>query len=154
MSQAKLTEEIRSELAAIAESIGCDLLDCQFKGAVLCLVIDRSDGVTLDDCQQVSKQSSAQLDVADFGFGRYVLEVTSPGLDRKFYSDGDYEKYCGKQVRITWKDPEMSHKKTVLGTLAEYSADLREIVVVSAPGDISCRILLKNIQLARLEPEY
>ena len=155
MSQAKLTEEIESELSAVARSIGCELLDCQFKGGVLRLVIDRSDGVTLDDCQQVSKRSSAFLDVADYGPGRYVLEVTSPGLDREFYRESDYQTYCGKQVRVTWKDPEMSHKQTVVGTLAEYSAERREIVLVAAAGDDSSyRILLDNIQLARLEPEY
>ena len=155
MSQAKLTEEIVSELSAVAGSIGCELLDCQFKGAVLRLVIDRLEGVTLDDCQQVSKRSSAFLDVADFGLGRYVLEVTSPGLDREFYRDSDYEKYCGEKVRVTWKDPEMSHKQTVVGTLSEYSAERREVVLVTAPGDAgSYRISLGNIQLARLEPEY
>ena len=155
MSQAKLTEEIAGELSAVAESIGCELLDFQFKGGVLRLVIDRSDGVTLDDCQQVSKRSSAFLDVADFGLGRYVLEVTSPGLDREFYRDSDYEKYCGEQVRVTWKEPQMAHKQTVVGTLSEYSAEDREIVLLTASGDEGIhRISLENIQLARLEPEY
>jgi len=153
MSQTELSEKIRQEFAAVAESAGCELLDSQFRGGVLHLVIDRPNGVTVDDCQTVSKQISALLDVEDFGPGRYVLEVSSPGLDRKFYSDRDYERFCGHKVRITWKDPEMVHKKTVVGTLAEYSPELQEIILDASQGGDSDRISLQNIVLARLEPE-
>jgi ribosome maturation factor RimP len=154
MSQAKLTEEIRSELAAIAESTECELLDCQFRGGVLRLVIDRSEGVTLEDCQSVSRQTSALLDVVDFGPGRYVLEVSSPGLDRKFYRESDYERFCGEKIRVTWQDPEMPNKRTDVGTLVEYSAARGEILLAVSPGDETYQIPLKHIQLARLEPEY
>jgi len=154
MSQRELSEEIRQELSAVADSSGCELLDCQFKGGVLRLVIDRPDGVTLDDCQTVSKQISALLDVVEFGADRYVLEVTSPGLDRKFYRDNDYTNFCGSKVRITWKDPGMPHKRTVVGILAEHSPDLREVVLVASETDDSYRISMKNILMARLEPEF
>lgn len=153
MSQTELSEKIRQEFAAVADGSGCELLEAQFKGGVLRLVIDRREGVTLQDCQTVSKQVSALLDVEDFGLGRYVLEVSSPGLDRKFYSDRDYERFCGRLVRITWKDREMEHKKTVVGTLSEHREDLQEVVLVAAQGNDSYRISLKNILLARLEPE-
>jgi len=153
MSQAELSEKIRQECAAIAEDTGCELLDSQFMGGVLRLVIDRLQGVTLEDCQMVSRQVSALLDVEDFGPGRYVLEVSSPGLDRKFYSNQDYERFNGRRVRVTWKDPEMTHKKTVIGLLSEYSPDLQEIVLVASEGLDTYRINLKYILLARLEPE-
>jgi ribosome maturation factor RimP len=154
MSQTELTEEIRSELAAIAESAGCELLDCQFRGGVLRLVVDRSGGVTLEDCQSVSRQTSALLDVVDFGLGRYTLEVSSPGLDRQFYRESDFERFCGEKIRVTWHDPEMPHKRTDIGTLVEYSADRGEILLTVSPGDETFQIPLKHIQLARLEPEY
>ena len=153
MSQTELSEEIRQEFAAVAEDAGCDLLDARFVGGVLRLVIDRPGGVTVEDCQTLSKQVSALLDVEDFGRGRYVLEVSSPGLDRKFYRDSDYEEFRGSRVRITWKEREMEHKKTVVGTLAEYSPTAQEIVLVASEGNDSYRISLRNIQLARLEPE-
>jgi len=153
MSQAELSEKIRQECTAIAADAGCDLLDSQFIGGVLRLVIDRPQGVTLKDCQTVSKQISAVLDVEDFGPGRYVLEVSSPGLDRKLYRKEDYERFTGSKVRVTWKDPEMTHKKTVVGTLSEYSPDLQEILLAACEGNDSYRIPLKNILVARLEPE-
>jgi len=153
MSQAELSEKVRQECAAIAEDTGCELLESQFIGGVLRLVIDRPQGVTLEDGQMVSRQVSALLDVEDFGPGRYVLEVSSPGLDRKFYSEQDYEKFNGSSVRVTWKDPEMTHKKTVVGLLSEYSPELHEIVLVASQGLDTYRINLKNILLARLEPE-
>ena len=153
MSQAELNEKIRREFTAVAEGAGCELLDSQFVGGVLRLVIDQPQGVTLADCQTVSKQISALLDVEDFGPGRYVLEVTSPGLDRKFYSKRDFDRFSGCRIRVTWKDPEMKHKKTVVGMLSQYSSELQEIVLEASEGDDSYRISLENILLARLEPE-
>lgn len=153
MSQSELSATIREECAAIAEEAGCELLDARFRGGVLRLVLDRPEGVTLDDCQTVSRQVSALLDVEDFGPGRYTLEVTSPGLDREFYREEDYARFEGRRVRVTWKDPEMEHKKTVVGTLTEYSGDEREIALTATDGHDSYRILLENVLLARLEPE-
>jgi ribosome maturation factor RimP len=153
MSQSVLSESIRLECAAIAEEAGCELLDARFKGSVLRLVLDRAGGVTLDDCQTVSKQVSALLDVEDFGPGRYVLEVTSPGLDRQFYREQDYERFSGQRVRVTWKNSEMEHKKTVVGTLSTYSPERREIAVEASEGLGTYTISLENILLARLEPE-
>ena len=154
MSQRELNEKIIQEIAAVAEASGCELLDCQFQGGLLRLVIDREGGVTLDDCQAVSKQASALLDVLDFSPGRYTLEVSSPGLDRRFYRESDYERFRGSKVRITWKSPEMEHKRTVVGVLAEYTSDLRQVEVEPADGSDTCRIDLRHIQLARLEPEF
>lgn len=154
MSQAELSEKIRQECAAIAEDAGCALLDSQFLGGVLRLVIDRPQGVSLKDCQTVSKQVSALLDVEDFGPSRYVLEVSSPGLDRKLYREEDYERFTGSRIRVTWKDPEMKNKKTVVGTLSEYSADLQEILLDASEGQDSYRIHMRNILVARLEPEF
>jgi ribosome maturation factor RimP len=153
MSQAELNEKIRQEFAAVAQSVACELLDCQFRGGVLRLVIDRPAGVTIDDCQRVSKQLSALLDVEDFGLGRYVLEVSSPGLDRKLYGPEDYERFSGSKVRMTWKEPEMAHKKTVVGTLAEYSPESDEVRLVSSERGDTYTVSIKNVLLTRLEPE-
>jgi ribosome maturation factor RimP len=154
MSHTELTERILEEISGVAEAAGCELLECQFRGGVLRLVIERPGGVTLDDCQMVSKQASALLDVVDFGSGRYVLEVSSPGLDRKLYKDTDYERFCGSRVRVTWKAPEMQSKKTVVGVLADFSSDRRELKLEPSDGSDTQTIELRHIQLARLEPEF
>ncbi|MGB5658578.1 MAG: ribosome maturation factor RimP [Thermoanaerobaculia bacterium] len=142
------------ELADVAETSGCQLLDCELKGTVLRLTIDRPEGVTIDDCQVVSRQASALLDVADFGSGRYLLEVSSPGLDRKLYNDEDYDRYLGSKVRISWRDPDMSNKKTTVGILETFDRTQKEVAMKDASTGESLTISLKQIDSARLEPEF
>lgn len=148
-----LDPELLDELADVAKTSGCMLLDCEFKGSVLRLIIDREEGVRIEDCQVVSRQASAILDVADFGGNRYLLEVSSPGLDRKFYSDDDYDRYLGSNVRITWRDPTASHKTTTVGTLETFDQTRNQVTVKDASTSESLSISLKHIDLARLEPE-
>lgn len=154
MGHKEIEAALETELAEVAASAGCELLECEFRGGVLRLTLDRPGGVTLDDCQTVSKQVSALLDVADFGPGKYVLEVSSPGLDRKLYNARDYERFAGRKVRITWRDPETARKQTVVGDLTGLlpGDEARVALVDSAIGE-EITILLKNIELARLVPE-
>src|SRR3954468_1088259 len=102
--------EIMPELEAVAQAVGCELVHAELKGGVLRLFVDRPEGVTLAECEQVSRQVSALLDVLDFGAGRYVLEVSSPGLDRQLYRPPDYERFAGHLARVTYEDPETGKK--------------------------------------------
>ena len=150
-----LDSEILGELEELARRAGCELIHCEFKGGVLRLVLDRPEGVTLDDCQTVSKQASALLDVADFGSGRYLLEVSSPGLDRPLYSEQDYERFVGRTVRVTWQGDSMAHKKTVVARLKGFSAEpAKEVTLMDEATAESYTIPLKFIKLARLEPDF
>jgi ribosome maturation factor RimP len=145
-------EDLEAEIAAIAASAGCELVHAEFKGGVLRLFIDRPQGVTLADCELVSKQVSALLDVVDFGPRRYVLEVSSPGLDRQLYRARDYERFTGKLVRVTWFGAE-GGKRTVVGRLVEYRpAGEGEITVETETGERH-EIPLGMIKVARLEIE-
>ena len=145
---------ILDELADVAETSGCQLLDCEFRGAVLRLIIDRPEGVTIDDCQVISRQASALLDVTDFGSSRYLLEVSSPGLDRKLYNEEDYDRFLGSKVRITWRDPDTSNKKTTVGILETFDQIRNEVGVKEASTGESLTISLRQIDIARLEPEF
>ena len=112
-----LSPTIESELRRIALSEGCELLEIEFHGGLLRITLDHPDGVTLEHCQNFSKQASAVLDLEDFGSGSYVLEVSSPGLDRKLYGPRDYERFLGRLVRVTFRVPETGRKRTVVVTL-------------------------------------
>ena len=151
--QTAVDEELREEFSAIAEGVGCSLLECEFKGGTLRLTIDHDEGVSHDHCQMVSKQISALLDISDFGSGKYFLEVSSPGLDRKFYAESDYERFVGQLIKVTWKTPEMEHKQTITGRLDSYSVEGWEIVLKDSSGADAHTISLNDIELARLEPE-
>lgn len=114
--------EVERELSELALASGCQLEHVEFKGGVLRLILDRPEGgVTLADCEHVAKQASALLDVLDFGRGRYVLEVGSPGLDRPLYRPRDYQRFLGRLARVTFNDPETGRKKTVIGRLKAFT---------------------------------
>ncbi len=155
MVQASIDPDLYQELREIAECSGCELLHCEFHGRVLRLYLDRPEGVSLEDCQSVSKQVSTLLDVHNLGSGKYLLEVSSPGLDRKFYRPDDYERFLGQSVRITWQEATMDTKKTVVGRLKAYNSSEAggDVTVVDADTGRRYTISLKNIQLARLEPQ-
>jgi ribosome maturation factor RimP len=151
--------EIQPELEQIADAAGCELVHVEIKGGILRLFIDKPEGVTLADCEHVSKLASAWLDVVDFGKSRYLLEVSSPGLDRQLYKARDYARFVGHKVRVTTEDPETRRKKTMVGRLEAF--DLAEgapegdarIVVVEEPKGERQEMSLRDIRQARLEIE-
>ena len=104
----------------------------------------------------VAKQASALLDVLEFGRGRYVLEVTSPGLDRPLYRPRDYARFTGSLARFTFTDPETGRKKTVVARLKEYVPGEPEetgTVTIEEPSGELTTLRLAEIQRARLEIE-
>jgi ribosome maturation factor RimP len=164
----RLDSALLTELAEVAKGAGCELVHAELKGNVLRLFIDREGsegegGVTHADCEHVSRQASALLDVADFGKGRYILEVSSPGLDRQLYGPRDYARFTGKLVRVTFENPAAGvRKRTVVGRLREYrpgapSADpgriAGEIEVAEERSGEVLAIPLADIKMARLEIE-
>jgi ribosome maturation factor RimP len=154
VAQSQIDDELQEEFSQIAARVGCELLHCEFVGGLLRLYLDRADGVNLDHCQTVSKQVSALLDVHDFGSGKYVLEVSSPGLNRRLFRTEDYERFQGRLVRVTWRDTATNAKQTVVGRLEAYRpAGDGELTLVDSTTGQSYSVSLRNIQLARLEPD-
>ncbi|HSS47836.1 MAG TPA: ribosome maturation factor RimP [Thermoanaerobaculia bacterium] len=159
--------EIIPELESVAAASGCELLAAELKGGIMRLILDKPEGVSLADCQHVSKQASALLDVLDFGTSRYVLEVSSPGLDRQLYRPQDYDRFAGRLARVTMQDPETGRKKTVVARLeglrrpeganAEETgadkAENAEVVLLDDRSGERQAIPLKNVKLARLKIE-
>lgn len=153
--EARIEPEMEEEITAIAESTGCELVHAEFVKNTLRVFIDRPEGgVTLDDCQSISRQISAFLDVEDYGNGRYLLEVSSPGLDRKLYRPLDYERFCGNLVRVTYLGGEPRSKQTIVGRLTEFEPESGgQIRVDISETGKEIRIPLPDIQVARLEIE-
>jgi ribosome maturation factor RimP len=168
MAQTAIDGRFREELAAVAAQAACELVDVEFRGGTLRVILDRPDGgITLGDCETVSKELSALLDVLEFGRDRYTLEVSSPGLDRRLYGPRDYQRFCGRMVRVTWVDrsPDPARapvRRTIIGRLEEYRppgsagrCDRAEITVcesVSGPAN-KHHIALDDVEQARLEIE-
>ncbi|MCP4657609.1 MAG: ribosome maturation factor [bacterium] len=169
MAHTAIDGELRTEFAAVARQVGCELVHAEFRGGTLRVFLDRPEGVTLDDCATVSKELSAVLDVADFGKGRYTLEVSSPGLDRRLYGPGDYERFCGRLVRVTYLEQHSGTtdsdaagsrtRRTIVGRLEEFRgagsevAGAGEIWVAESTNGRRHRIPLDAVNVTRLEIE-
>jgi ribosome maturation factor RimP len=155
--------ELRPEIERIAEFAGCEVWHVELKGGTLRLFLDKPEGVTLSDCEHVSKLVSAYLDVMDFGKSRYVLEVSSPGLDRQLYQPRHFERFVGHKVRVTLEDPETGKRRTVVGRLEAFEKpedapeDVLEktarVVVTEEPKGERLEVALRDIRQARLEIE-
>ncbi|MBA2491255.1 MAG: ribosome maturation factor RimP [Gammaproteobacteria bacterium] len=103
MEQTRLTELIEP----VVEGLGYELWGCEYvprrRQSLLRIYIDRRDGITLDDCGRVSHQLSGVLNVEDPIGGAYILEVSSPGLDRLLLKAEHFQRYCGHRVRVRLK---------------------------------------------------
>lgn len=154
--------ELQPELERIAEANGCELYHAELKGGALRIFLDKPEGgVTLSDCEHVSKQVSAYLDVVDFGKSRYVLEVSSPGLDRQLYRPRHFERFVGSKVRVTVDDAATGRRKTVTGRLESFerpagetaSEEEARVVVTEEPKGERLEVKVRDIRQARLEIE-
>ncbi len=153
----QIDDELEAEFAAIAAAAGCELVHAEWKGGILRVFIDRPEGgVTHAHCETVSRQVSALLDVVDFGAGRYLLEVSSPGLDRQLYRAADYRRFAGRLVRVTYF-PTGGAKRTVVGRLAELLPPAGEVggevAVIESETEGRIDVPLAAIAMARLEIE-
>lgn len=142
--------EIGAELAEIAAAQGCELLQVEFQAGTLRLILDREGGVRLEDCETVSKLTSALLDVRDFGHGRYTLEVSSPGLDRQLYGPRDFARFVGRLARVRFLDPETGKRATVVGRLASFDEAAGEVELSEVERQSVLRLRMQDIQLAKL----
>src|SRR5438477_10850189 len=98
-------EAIRNIAERVAVTHGVELVEIELKGGgkarTLRLTIDKPEGVTHEDCANVSREVSTILDVEDVvPGGSYLLEVSSPGLDRKLSRAADFERFVGSRVKL------------------------------------------------------
>jgi len=151
-----LPERIEQEIEKIVTSEGLELVHIEYKkqghGFLLRVDIDKAGGVNIDDCSLISRQVSTYLDVDDVIPVEFELQVSSPGLDRKFYKDSDYEKFRGRLVRVRTSGP-IRGLHVIVGRLKEFDGTK---IVVTDPimkKDADYEIPLADIKETRLEVE-
>ena len=101
MRQTELDELLRPAI----ENMGLELWSLEFmsqgrRGLLRIFIDEQEKGVTLEDCERVSREVSAVLDVEDPFAGAFTLEVSSPGLDRALHTKAQYERYVGSNLKI------------------------------------------------------
>lgn len=103
-------DKIQEIVERVAASSGLEVVEVELRGGgkarMLRIFLDKPDGVTHDDCSNFSREVGTILDVEDaVPGGTYLLEVSSPGLDRKLAKAADFERFSGSLVKLMTRDP-------------------------------------------------
>jgi len=130
------------------EFVGAEFLP-QGRHSLLRIYIDTTAGITVDDCEIVSRQVSSMLDVEDPVSGNYTLEVSSPGLDRLLFKLQDFERFVGHEIKLTLSSPVNNRRKMKAMLKSVGAADIR----VDLDGE-EIDIDFENIEKARLVPDF
>ncbi len=135
----------------VVEGLGLELADVEYTTEdgrkILRVTIDKTEGITLDDCAGVSRELSTLFDIDDIVPDHYSLEVSSPGLDRRLRKRKDFLEAVGRKIKLRTKDPILDRRNfmVTLEAVGESSVELRDI------NDELWTVELDNIDKARLE---
>ena len=145
------TQQTLLELVEPAvESMGYELIDIEYRATnrgLVRLYIDRDGGIGLNDCEAVSREVSALMDVSDPIPGQYVLEVSSPGDDRILRKPKHFSDFAGHRVKIGLTTLHEGRRR-IVGNLIGIESD--EVIVET--DEELVRLKLGNIAKARLAP--
>lgn len=159
-------EKLREIAGRVTARHGVELVEAELRGGgkarTLKIVIDKQDGVTHEDCANVSRELSVILDVEDaVGGGSYTLEVSSPGLDRKLRYPEDYARFAGSLIKLMTREP-VNGNRHFEGRLKGYGAGKLMLELSSGrkkpkpghahPGQM-IEIDVANVERANLVPE-
>jgi ribosome maturation factor RimP len=158
---ADIVQQVRSIASRVAETFGLEIFDVQFRreagGMVLRVQLDRpgpaataEECVSVEDCAKVSRDLSAVLDVEDAVPAAYILEVSSPGLDRPLRGEQDYLRFAGRRVKIVVREP-VDGQSFFKGRLEGLAGG--ELVVVT-DDQREHRVPLSIVTRANLEVEF
>ena len=162
-----MKDRIRDIAERVARSYHLEVFDVQNRresqGWVVRIYLDRpaseeaglspgepDAGVSIEDCERVSRDVSAILDVEDLIGHAYTLEVSSPGLDRPLRRADDYRRFSGRLAKIVVSEP-VDNQKHLAGRLRGLE---RETVLLEGHGGRLHRIPMSSITRARLDVEF
>jgi ribosome maturation factor RimP len=154
-------DQVRAIAERVAGARGLVIWDVQSRreasGRVVRVFIDRpgrsatpEESVSIEDCEQVNREISTILDVEDPLPFAYVLEVSSPGLDRPLRDVADYRRFVGRLAKIVVREA-VDNQKAFEGRLREVD---NEDVVIEAPNGRTHRLPMRLITRGRLEVEF
>jgi len=147
-----LSKKVLNVIHPVVISMGYELVGVEHLGqgkhSVLRVYIDRADGIAVGDCEQVSRQISALLDVEDPIPGQYSLEVSSPGLDRPLFNKEHYIQFIGSQCKVRLYRL-IDGRRRITGVITGVTDDN---VVIESEGE-ALTLSLEMIEKANLVPE-
>ncbi len=155
MSKRELYEQkTEAILQPIVDANGFELVDVEYvkEGGnwYLRAYIDKPGGITVDDCELVSRAASDILDEQDFVEESYIFEVSSPGLGRPLKKEKDFARSIGEEVEIRTFRP-IGRRKEFTGILKSYDKDT---VTIEPEGEEEMQIARADIALIRLAFDF
>lgn len=152
---AKVTELVAALAAPIAEQNGCTLWDVEYVREAgqwfLRVYIDKPEGISINDCEAVSRPLSDALDEADPIEGSYTLEVGSAGAERALKRPSDFQRFLGSPVLVKLYR-NLEGRKEFPGTLAGYDEATGEVTITDGTG--ARTFAKKDVALVRLRVEF
>lgn len=148
-----LRDQLVELLEPVVSNLGYELWELEYgmrpDGGLLRLYIDSPDGISVDDCERVSRAVSEALDTADPIAGEYTLEVSSPGLDRVLRTQAHFERFAGERVKLETSEP-VNGRKRFAGRLTQVSAGVITLDVEGA----AVQLPIAGIHKARVAPDF
>jgi ribosome maturation factor RimP len=151
--QAQIHRQVEEVAESLVVSEGMELVDLEYRREgrrwMLRLFIDKEGGVTIDDCARISRELGDLLDAKDVIPQAYILEVSSPGLNRRIRKKEDFSRFAGQKVQLWLVSPKDGRRK-IVGDLVGVEGE--EVVVTAAEGRLS--VALTDIAKANLIYEF
>jgi len=126
MDKYLITEHVNKIATKVAKAVGIELVHVEIAGTkrdvVVRIYIDKKGGVTIEDCSIVSRSVEEVLDSEDFIPSKYVLEVSSPGIERQLYSLNDFVKFAGHLAKVK-TNTEIDGQKTFVGPITQVDGE-------------------------------
>ena len=157
--------QIAGLLSPTVEALGLELIGVEYLpapgGAMLRLYIDVPEAqaaagrmVGIEDCESVSREVSAQLDVEDPISSHYTLEVSSPGVDRPLFTAAQFARFAGEEAKVTLKLPQDGRRR-LQGRIVGVEGDIVRLEVEGAGGQpLAVDVAIGNVEKARLVPDW
>ena len=137
---AKIADKVLSIINPSIQDLGYELLGIEYvpsgKHSILRLYIDSEDGIGVDDCEIVSRQVSAIMDVEDPITGQYNLEVSSPGIERPLFVVAHYMRFLGHDVRLRTFRP-IEGRRNFTGAIGSVSEKSNSLELVTELGPVT-----------------
>ena len=158
----EVIQKLENLTGPIFQNANLDLVDIEFGSersrGLIRFYIDRTEGVTVSDCETISRRLSEILDEhQEIIPGSYSLEVSSPGLDRPFKKERDYERNLGRLVKIVTKAP-MDGKNVFIGLLDDFkhgkNGNDSKVVIREEESMPAVELQMSDIAVARLEVNW
>lgn len=154
MSNAGVAERIAELVAPVCAERGLELVEVEFQPAgrrsVLRLTFDRSGGITIDDLAGVSREVGDLIEAHDAVPGSYTLQCSSPGVNRPLKRPADFERYCGKRIRLVTHEPIAGAKSFVATLVGTCSSGIE----IDDPGHGRLAIPYDSIRRASYEHDF